>query len=239
MKLLAHIHRHVWHPLLDVIFPPICFHCNTPLNASRLLPLCDACLDGLTPISPAWVQKHVVDRIEDRAVDTIIVALEFNAIIQSLIHHLKYQAMPGLGIRLGKWIAPQVVAQLPTERDIGLVPVPLHRKRQRERGYNQSEKIALGLRAKTGIPLLKKALKRHRHTRSQTTLNRQERQENVANAFRVSPKTPLPATIILVDDVVTTGATMNACAWALKTAGVQRVIGLAVATPRDAQFGAV
>ncbi len=239
MTLWQYIHRNVWLPLLDVLFPPVCLHCDTSLYAAPGLPLCASCQNELTLIAPQWVHKHVLERIENRAIDQLVVALEFNAVVQTLIHHLKYQSMGNIGTALGEWIAPIVQEGLPNLSSAGIVPIPLHPKRRKERGYNQSEKIATGLSSQMHIPLIPGALKRHRYTQSQTKLNRVERQQNVQDAFEVPNAGILPPTVLLVDDVVTTGATLNACAKVLKEAGVVQVIGIAVATPRDAQFGAI
>ncbi len=237
MAIVTHIHRHVVLPILDVLFPPQCLHCHKPLAFSPPF-LCADCQHRLTPIDPQWVKHHVFDRIEQNYLDAIWIAFEFNAIIQTVIHHLKYHTMPAAGYQLGKLLAAQVFPKISFPADSVLIPVPLHPKRQKERGYNQSEKIARGIAAHSELPLLNKVLRRVRNTRSQTRLNRQERQRNVENAFQVKNNNPLPATVILVDDVITTGATINACARVLKAAGIQQVIGMAVATPKDETFAA-
>ncbi len=116
-----------------------------------------------------------------------------------------------------------------------LIPVPLHSSRERERGYNQSALIARTLvRAGFGR-LAEKDLKRTRATPSQTALDREARRENVVGAF-VSRPTVNGARIWLVDDVVTTGATVNACADALMAAGAASVDVVALASPHDASI---
>ncbi len=235
MKALWHkLHHQLVEPLLSVLFPPVCLHCLVPLLSHTDLPLCSTCHSGLTPIEPQWVDQNVFQRIETPYLDGLVVALGFTPAVQSLIHHLKYRMMARVGIQLGQFIAPLVAPRLPLAARPLLVPVPLHRRRVRERGYNQSERIARGLAQQWHLPVAPHLLERTRHTRSQTNLNRAERQENVREAFRARRIATTFNTVLLIDDVVTTGATMNACAAALKASGIQRVIGVAVATPREA-----
>jgi ComF family protein len=123
------------------------------------------------------------------------------------------------------------MARLPWPRDVveeraALVPVPLARTRERERGFNQSALLARALGARWGLPVHERAVERTRVTASQTRLTPGERRGNVSGAFRVAPGAGAAlrgAHVVLVDDVVTTGATMNACAAALCAGGVRIV----------------
>lgn len=110
-----------------------------------------------------------------------------------------------------------------------IVPVPLHAARLRERGYNQSELLAREMCQSLGVPLNNTSLQRIRQTRPQVGLGVEERQKNVANAFSCQDEALAGQTILLIDDVWTTGATMNACAATLKANGVISVWGLALA----------
>jgi ComF family protein len=105
-----------------------------------------------------------------------------------------------------------------------LVPVPLHPVKRREREFNQSERLAAGLGRRTGVPFLARGLRRVRATPSQTLLNRTDRAKNVAHAFVAEPRPEWrAATCVVVDDVLTTGATTSACARALRRAGAAAV----------------
>jgi ComF family protein len=131
---------------------------------------------------------------------------------------------------LGRLLAEKMRESPELRVSEGIVPVPLHFWRERKRGYNQSELLAVSLGNLTGLPVERRALKKIRPTRSQTELSREERIENVAGAFAVRrPETVRGRTLVLVDDVCTTGATLDACASALKEAGAKRVLALTVA----------
>jgi ComF family protein len=164
--------------------------------------------------------------------------------LRSAILLLKFQRRERLGLRLGALLAPIWAAHQEfgeREQPI-LVPVPLHRSRQRERGFNQAETLARGLarQLKTASPGLPpqvetRCLERIRPTIPQTGLSFNERRENVRGVFKVtSPDCVRGRVAILVDDVMTTGATLSSCASALKGAKAQRVlaISLARATPQ-------
>ncbi len=115
-----------------------------------------------------------------------------------------------------------------------IAPVPLSPRRLHERGYNQAGLLARALAGRLGWPLLEEGLVRRRHTRPQVGLARNDRLLNVRGAFRWEAPTPPPARLLLLDDVCTTGATMKACAEALRAAGCREVYGLALARPRSA-----
>jgi ComF family protein len=133
------------------------------------------------------------------------------------VHQLKYEGWS----RVAETMAEAMRPLEPLTGQVFLVPVPLGRRRQRERGYNQSERIAAALGAKTGIPVRTDLLHRARETRTQTELIPEARHANVAGAFRAGPADGLEC--VLVDDVFTTGATLVAAAAALAQAGAARV----------------
>lgn len=110
-----------------------------------------------------------------------------------------------------------------------VVPVPLAPKRQRERGYNQAELLAHAIAGKLGIPFVPSAAKRIRETRSQVGLSIVQRRDNVAGAFWADPRHIDGKCVLLIDDVLTTGATLNACALALRHAGASKIVAMTVA----------
>ena len=151
--------------------------------------------------------------------------------MQQGVHALKFMHQQALGTELGRRLGqrPDFVADL-QEIDL-LVPVPLHPARQRERGYNQSLCIARGLAEVTGHPLDNKLLERRVATRQQAKLDARERRDNLCAAIRVVGTLPAGTCIGVVDDVLTTGATLNASARVLQRAGACRIWVLALASP--------
>jgi ComF family protein len=151
--------------------------------------------------------------------------------LQRLIHLLKYGGMTSIGAELGARLAETPVCGALSGAD-AIVPVPLHRAKFRERGYNQSAFIARGIASVTGQTILERALLRNRFTPSQTALGVPQRRANMPGAFSVPPRRRSDVggkCILLVDDVITTGATLHACATALQSAGAVRIIGCALA----------
>ena len=139
---------------------------------------------------------------------------------QQLLHKLKYNGHKDIGVSLGKQLG-HVLAQSKLYANIDyVVPVPLHKRKLRIRGYNQAEVIAQGVCQAYNAPLLTNLLVRTEFTQTQTQKNREERAQNVAQAFWVNPSETLTQKhILLIDDVVTTGATLEACANKLLATG--------------------
>jgi ComF family protein len=148
----------------------------------------------------------------------------YEGTLRKLIHLFKYSGMRALDKPLGKLLA----AALPQDRQFdAVIPVPLHWRRRWQRGFNQSELLGKWIARRRGIPLIK-ALRRNSATRSQAGLSNSQRRENVAGAFR-GRRRVAGLRILLVDDVMTTGATAGACARALKKAGAKSVSVLSLA----------
>jgi ComF family protein len=152
----------------------------------------------------------------------------YDAELRALIVLLKYSGVRPLARPLGSWLA-LAIQQCPALRDAdALVPVPLHPSRQRARGFNQAELLARELGRWVKIPTENRWLARVKDTPSQAGLTPVQRVENVRGAFAAATKLDT-ARILLLDDVCTTGATVNACARALKHAGAEQVNALTVA----------
>jgi ComF family protein len=144
--------------------------------------------------------------------------------MKEMLHALKYERRRSISPRLGALMRDRC-GELLLDADV-VVPVPLHSRREYERGFNQAEDLARHL----GLPLAR-LLRRVRHTPSQIDLPKEQRRANVKDAFALAPRSPLPAprVVVLVDDVSTTGSTLEACARVLKTAGVKEVRALTAA----------
>lgn len=212
-----------------LLWPSRCLACDDP--GQEGLDLCAACEAGLpantracpgcalplpTPGGPCGgcLQRRHSPLAEVHA------AFLYAAPLDRLLPRLKFA---------GDLAAGRLVSQLMTERLAGaprpqaLVPVPLHRARLRRRGFDQALELARPLGRALGLPVLDGALIRHRLTVEQSRLDADARRANLRNAFIARPRLPLPAHVALVDDVMTTGATLRAAAIALRRAGVARV----------------
>jgi len=149
----------------------------------------------------------------------------FDGYYRRLLHHFKFNGRMEAGTFLGNKLAECLSRTAPPID--ALVPVPLHPARQRERGYNQSECLARAVGAVLDIPVVCQLLRRVRNTPSQTDLGREQRQHNVLRAFVADAAPPADQRILLVDDVCTTGSTLESCRQTLTEAGFD-VVGAAV-----------
>ena len=183
--------------------------------------MCAECWDSLQHaprLSAHFSSEHPVSSV--CAVD------HYEGRMKEIIHALKYERRRSIAPGLGG-LMRECGASLLDGADAA-VPVPLHPRREYERGFNQAEDLAMHL----GVPVAR-WLKRVRHTQSQIELPKDRRQQNVKDAFAINPtpgsRLPVPGIVVLVDDVSTTGSTLEACAKVLKQAGVKEVRALTAA----------
>ena len=219
--------------LLDFVYPPTCLICGAVAENGD--PICRQCFSKIQPydteegLEDLWIARHKVDPVY---LDGFLAGFYFEPNLQDLLHLLKYQKERRLGIFFGMWLGKNLSSRLREWAIDWVVPVPLHPRKHRKRGYNQSDLIARGVAAENGFVLSKTALKRTRNTPTNTGLSASERIRNVSGAFVVNPKFNFSGKrILLIDDVITTGSTLNACAEPLKKAGAAAVFALAVAHP--------
>lgn len=208
--------------VLRLLYPPQCLGCGASVPAAHA-PLCAPCVRRLERPAPAAVRAHI-QRLPGGppiASAHALWAFDTGGVVQRVQHRLKYGNRPAQGRTLGRWMRHLFPAD-PTDGAL-VVPIPLHRTRQLERGYNQSALLAEGLADALGLTV-QAALHRTRATASQTRLSRKQRQVNVAGAFAVrAPQGLSGARVYLIDDVLTTGATLTAAAAALHEADVAAV----------------
>lgn len=226
--------RRVWMGLLDVVYPPRCLHCNARTPTARI-PLCSRCVQRPERADPDQVMRHIErlpapTEVLDGA--TALWRFDKDGALQQVQHGLKYGNRPYYGIEMGRLMTACVDA--PYRPLTAIVPIPLHRTRWYERGYNQSVMLARGLSDELDAPVQTDWLTRPVATRSQAHLSRAERWANVASAFQANRSAPIAGTsLLLVDDIITTGSTAVAAAAALKDAGADRVVLCALAFARD------
>ena len=219
--------------LLGLLFPPRCLGCRVrgPALCTACWPTvpwltADACPLCATPSRLARICWSC--RAEAPLLDGARAACSFDGVARQAIHDLKYLSMADRAPLLAQWVA-EAVARRPLDVNL-LVPVPLAAKRRRQRGFNQSELIAQRVGERLGWEVRPACLVRTRETPPQVRRSAAERRANVAGAFACpEPDLVIGRRVALLDDVMTTGATLGACAEALKVAGAHRVYGIAVA----------
>ena len=216
--------------IFDFFLPRFCPGCNKKLLVDEN-PVCTDCL-----ISILMADEQRLEDEYNRNFSSAKVIKDFysrfvfeaDKTLQLILHALKYQKKFKLGMFLGGLLS-EGVKTLNWQIDM-IVPVPIHHLKKVDRGYNQSDYIVKGLCKSLNIPYSTKLIKRTRHTESQTRLGMDQRALNVANAFRVrNPKEIIGKNVLLVDDVITTGATIQECAKALINGGAQSVYASSIA----------
>lgn len=213
--------------LIGLLFPNLCNACGTPLfNGENLI--CIKCLHDL-PFTDYHLHREnrVAKQLWGRLpINAAMAMLYFRkgAKVQNLIHNLKYNDKVEVGLLLGEMLSDRLKVS-PLYKGIDLItPVPLHWKKLQKRGYNQSTSIAQGISEKMEVPVSETILKRNTATESQTKKTRYNRYENMKAVFELTDiKSITGKHILLIDDVVTTGATLEACANVLLENGATQV----------------
>jgi len=231
--------------ILDFILPASCSYCRSPLKDSGIPHFCYSCWSDFSPLQgpvcpscgmPFGSPEALTDSPEHECLncrrepphyDQALAAGLFEGPLREAIHVYKYRPLRSLGTHLSRWMAERVRLTVPLDM---AMPVPLHKKRLRQRGFNQALLLAHGVSGRFMVPLNYDNLVRSRFTRPQVELSGRERAENVRGAFDlVRPEQISEKRILLIDDVFTTGATMNECAKVLKEAGARSVTVLTLA----------
>jgi predicted amidophosphoribosyltransferase len=221
--------------LAHLLFPAVCILCRKPLEKGEEH-ICAGCFDEFDPFPGALaggvvLQSTVRGHFDEHAVPSSAWCLypyQSSGSLHEAMHSLKYGGLFPLGELFGKKLGEIVRQGGDSVAFDAIVPVPLHRLKRIERSYNQSEAIAGGMAGVLGLPVATEYLERCLYTGTQTGLGMEARRENMAGAFRPGRKRS-PARVLLVDDVLTTGATMVAAAKALKAAGAVEVAFAAIA----------
>jgi len=218
--------------LFDILLPRICPGCDCKLTAEERF-VCNDCLNKIEMVNSESQHYNFAKIFIPKKFVTGFIALyhfEKDKELQKIIHALKYNQKFLLGIFLGEMLG-QTYQNLFNDWKIDLIlPVPLHHIKKAERGYNQSQFIVKGINKVLNTDVKVNILRRKRFTQSQTHLNQHEREENVCGAFGVkNPKYITGKSILVIDDVITTGATINECAKVLLDNGALKVYSASVA----------
>ena len=212
-------------PLINIIIPSNCIFCNAALENNKKI-ICEICYSELKK-APVALEQKLLQKINNPRITNIFIGYEYSEKLKMLMHVFKYERFTALASHFASAIATLI--QYPEKIDL-ILPVPLHPRKQRERGYNQSELIVKTLSFQLNIEYRNDLLKRKKYTISQTTLNKNERIQNVNDAFFCSENLQ-NKTILIVDDVITTGSTLKACAECVLKNKAKIVQLAAVTTP--------
>jgi ComF family protein len=239
---IAHVLRLAGEGFLSLIYPPHCAKCGA--DTASGVHLCATCAEHAKKIEAPFCRQcsqpfdgaiegeFTCSNCRDRTFhfDCAVTRYMSRGVVREFIHRFKYDRHFYLRHPLADWMTEALADErIRAQPFDAFVPVPLHFARFRERDFNQAEVLAKLLAKSTGQPVLK-ALKRIRYTTTQTRLDREQRMENLRNAFRVRHASAVQSRhLILVDDVFTTGSTVEECARVLRQAGAASVRVVTVA----------
>ena len=208
--------RQFFRALKDFIFPPHCIHCGQYDTTMDFL--CDNCLNQMETLGEIETDLPNISRL--------FCAFHFNPVLQTAVHYWKYKKRTKLTPRFTE----ELCKILPKKEIDIIVPIPLHHVKKRDREFNQSELLARYIARLMNVHHDGKILSRIRYTNTQTQLSSLERISNVRGAFVIKkPGQIRQKNVLLVDDVFTTGSTMNECAKVLMAGDAKTIIGAAIA----------
>jgi ComF family protein len=241
--------RYILRALMDAVWPSVCCVCEGALDDAELV--CLGCLESVSflegercefcsaPKSPDSIECRTCATLPPEVSARVVIA--DYATIRPWIIAYKYHRRRALAPYLGGWLVERTTSHSLIRGSELVLPVPVHRRRQRERGFNQSDSLAEQLAQSLDIQYNANALVRHRPTLAQTSLvSREQRRSNVAGAFGVTDTEAIMGRrIIVVDDVITTGETIGQCAATLCDAGAIQVVAVALAHPFHTDEGII
>jgi ComF family protein len=234
--------RHAGRAVLDLVLPPLCLGCAVPVGSTGTL--CPKCWTGMDYIARPYCERLGTPFTADLGYGLISpkaiadppafgrarAVARYEATARLLVHRLKYSDRLDLSATMGGLMA-RAGAELLADADL-LVPVPLHRRRLWSRRFNQAGELAKAVSREAGVPVAHEALVRVKATKSQVGLSASERTRNVSGAFRPDARTGnvlAGKRVVLIDDVMTTGSTLNSAARVLRRAGAAEVDALVFA----------
>jgi competence protein ComFC len=217
--------------LLDLVFPKICLGCGR-----EGMYLCGKCLENLKLLKPVcpYCERFSIDGFTHTkcrkvyGLDGLTSIWDYEGAIKKAILALKYKYSTEVGKELAASFIRELLAGFPLAKGV-LVPIPIHRHRENVRGFNQSEEIGRRVAAQMNWEFTPDLLIKTRRTTPQASLSVEKRKQNLRGAFALNTKAKIPHSILLFDDVFTTGSTLKEAAKVLKRTGVQKVWGLTIA----------
>jgi len=230
--------------IVDFVFPPICFMCGNPFSSEKDVGICPHCLSQVKyivspmcsrcgkPFYSEILDDHLCgDCLTERRYFNIARSIGYyDGILRKTIHLLKYKLKTNLAFTLGDFMAQRMQTFFSGVTYHLIIPVPLHPKRLRERGFNQTLFLARFVSKKNNIPLDSYNLTRKRETKPQVGLSKRDRKDNVKGSFSILKRDKVvDKDILLVDDVYTSGNTVDECSKILVKAGAHKVDVLTLA----------
>lgn len=214
--------------LLNLLFPPRCIFCGDIIKASSSIDICSVCYKKLP-----FINEGIIKPEKGQYFDEVICVFEYSDIIKKAILRYKFFNKPHYCRTFALLLSDKIKNMtIKPEIDI-IISVPLHKHKQRSRGYNQSYLISRLISKNIGAKEGSYLLSRVKDTESQSTLPKNERHLNIENAFRVLSHQEIKGkNILMVDDILTTGSTLSECSRVLKDAGALKVIAVVIASGR-------
>lgn len=216
-----------WKDFLSLIYPNVCYKCDVALVEGEEK-ICLRCYRDFPLSKYHLTEPNPLVQMCSGNVKVVgaFCYMKFNkqGIAQLMLHELKYKGNTSMGLVLGQWFARYIQAELKDAEIDVIIPVPLHKAKQRKRGYNQSEILARGMNKATGISIVNESLIRTKNVSTQTKKGKVERWQNVDELYAVvNPEVLEGKKVLLLDDVITTGATIAAAAEVLAESGVDKI----------------
>lgn len=226
-----------WTDILwKIVYPPRCLLCRALLTSGEGMPLCSRCQCRFSPaglLCPCCEQRISAEKCSckpEPLLNGLYAVSWYQGEWRKMLHQLKYEGGRRLSRPLGGWLGQLLVREARWPLDL-VVPLPLHRLRERDRGYNQSKLLARYVAREMGLPMVP-LLKKARATPAQTGLSRPQRRANMAGAFSVSSRRFIPARVLLIDDIYSTGATVKEAARVLYNSGCMVYAAVIAYNPR-------
>jgi competence protein ComFC len=214
--------------ILNLVFPVKCVCCGSIMNYKCDIHICGKCLSDISFFRDDYI---LIDDIDNLYFDKITSACKYSGILRKSILKYKFGGKPSYYKSLARLVFAKISSLNDYTEAEGFISIPMYRRKKLKRGYNQAELLSKELAVLAGLPDYSGCIIRSKKTTTQSLLNREEREKNVRDAFKViSPDRIMDKIIILVDDVLTTGSTLNECAKELKKAGVLNIYCAVVAT---------
>jgi len=224
--------KNTLNQFFDFFLPRYCTGCDKKLAYDEKL-ICPECLNTIQKADTELIEAEYNRKFKnDRIIEDFssLYIFEKDKTFQDIVYSIKYTKKFLAGVFLGRLLAEFLEDKINSWKIDLIVPVPLHHLKKAERGYNQSEYIAKGISKSTGIRMQNNLIRRVRYTESQTSMTLPEREHNIAKAFKVEHKKKIKGkSVLLVDDIITTGATVKECGRVLKDNGANLIYACSTA----------